>query len=51
MSIVSGTLKNKQFPLFTQKRTSEGGPDNIRMAGYMEKQPVRGNLKRVKYTS
>lgn len=29
-----------------QLRTSEGGPDNIRMAGYMEKQPVRGNLKR-----
>ena len=24
--------------------------DNIRMAGYMEKQPVRGSMKRVQYT-
>lgn len=29
-----------------QLRTTEGGFDDIRMAGYMEKQPVRGSLKR-----
>lgn len=34
-------------PLPTPKlRTAEGGVDNIRMAGYMEKQPVRGSQKR-----
>ena len=25
--------------------------DNIRMAGYLEKQPVRGSMKRVRYNN
>jgi len=36
---------------FPFKQTMVDSVDNIRMAGYMEKQPVRGSMKRVRHFS